>query len=632
MSKLIAIDIETACNVEGCPDYGKSICRNDHSLSPWHGKITKVAFAYSDDGGGYVFNGDQLADVSYHLLESEYNRDYSITGHNFKFDWLWLAVHGMEIPLDRWVGDSQLAAFVLTEKIPDQWLADYEERRKVAGAHHRKAGKHSLKTLAPYFLGVPALWETEDHSNSEYALKDAEYTARLVVELERRLKERGEYNFYKERLLPWTKMLAQAELRGIELDMAAMEAMEKELQAKSAELKAKLDEQWARAHEAYYLDAVADTNHRYNQMRENSLTEKRRQAALSKLPKSIDYDSPKQMAWLLRDYLGYDIESLEGKDTTGREVLERLAEEGKEDVKTYLEWRKTNKILTAFLPTYRELASKGTLHPIYNATGTRTGRLSSERPNAQQVPPQLRSLFKAREGYSFVGYDQAAIEARLIALYTEDPALHAIVSSGASLHDYNTTVFFGLDCDPADVKANYPVERQAAKNVGFALFYHAGANRIRVAFAQKGFHLSDAECKRLLKRFREAYAQAFEFARGVVSYMEEGQVLTNLLGRPLRIESPDDCYMQAFNTLVQSSASDLLLEGAHRAHQEFMKRGIDAHPLLFVHDFVNFEVKDEHVAEANEILVRCLTDFDLTTPLGPIKLEVEGGVSKRWEK
>jgi DNA polymerase-1 len=641
MNNLIAIDIETACNQPSCPDFGKSICRNDHSLSPWHGKITKVALVITNDNGVFhkkAFDNVDEFDVALNVWLRK--TDLGVTGHNFKFDWLWLKVHGVDIPLERWQHDSQLAAFVLTDKIPDSWLADYEERRGLAGSHHRKAGKHSLKTLAPYFLGVEPFWETADHDNAEYALKDAEYTARLTVVLEEKLRAAGQYEFYKEKLLPWAKMLVEAELRGIEIDMGAMGKLEEDLRAKSQALKAELDRVWADAHKAYGMRLRNELSRRYETMADKAGKEFRHgsrywllyENARAKLQTTIDYDSPKQMLWLMRDYLGYDVESLEGKDTTGREVLERLADEGKTDVATYLEWRRTNKILTAFLPTYRQLAAEGTLHPIYNATGTRTGRLSSERPNAQQVPPQLRPLFTARPGYTFVGYDQAAIEARLIALYTEDPALNELVSSGASLHDYNTTVFFGLDTPVEEVKAKHPIERQAAKNVGFALFYHAGANRIRVAFAQKGFHLSDAECKRLLYRFREAYATAFEFARGVVSYMEEGGVLANLCGRPLKIENAEDAYMTAFNTLIQSSASDLLLEGAHRALVQMRDKGIEVYPALFVHDFVAFEVADAHVAEADALIRDALTNFELKNALGQIKLEVEGGVSKRWEK
>ena len=183
---LFAIDVETACTVEGCPHHGRSLCANGHSLNPWQSRIT-VAAAVGEDGSRAVFRGPtMLADLDEFINCHE---DATVCGHNFKFDWLHLARHGFEIPLDRWVADSQLAAYTLTDKIPDGWLMEYERKRATLGGHHRKAGKHSLKTLAPYFLGVDAFWEPEhDHDDDEYVLKDALYTLELTKVLESHLR------------------------------------------------------------------------------------------------------------------------------------------------------------------------------------------------------------------------------------------------------------------------------------------------------------------------------------------------------------------------------------------------------------------------------------------------------------
>lgn len=945
-----AIDVETACTVEGCPHHGRSICAEGHSLSPWHSRITVAAVAGSD-GTRRVLRGT-AKEITSHIREIlEAYPDATVVGQNFKFDLLHIARHGYAIPLERWVGDSQVAAYVCTEKIPDSWLADYEAKRQERGALHRKSGKHSLKTLAPYFLGVEPFWEPADGNldDDEYVLKDATYTLALTEKLEERLRELDQFDFYKERQLPWVKMLLEAEWRGIKLDMEGLRATEAAYKAKALSLRTKLDEQWADAHQAYISGLKQELHAKYQAMAAKAKQPmnygsrywKLYEAAREKLHTHLDYDSPKQMAWLLRDYYGYDITSLEGEESTGREVLERLSEEGKEDVKTYLEWRKANKILTAFLPTYSALATDGLLHPIYNPTTTRTGRTSSERPNClsldtevltpagfrrydqlkagdpiavydaetgttrfepalaiylsplqehemvtvqnqhvdwsmtanhrcpivqkrsgklrvvradeinpsasmkvlhgapcttyttpvfdsiavlqlvvaaqadawvkgsslnfglkrerkiarlreilqklgwehseiaredgetrfyirdgvtklaswlssakeftpavlqmsseeraafleelkhwdglstrpgydeyttaikhnadavqtlaclsglrahmrttfvgkrayyrvsftarvtsylsnakiekvtetnqvwcarvstgffvarrgsdtfitgncQQVPPQLRPLFKARPGYSFIGYDAGAIEAKLIALYSEDETLYNLISTGTSLHDFNTVNFFELPTEELEhIKTKYPQHRKAAKNVGFALFYNAGPNRLRIAMAQAGFIISLDQARRMHKRFKESFAGAYAAGQDVVRYFEEGGVYKNLLGRPLRIENPDDAYMQGFNTLIQSSASDLNLHGAHLAYQEFKSLGLDATPLLFVHDFVCFEVKDEHVAEADAILQRCLTGFDLQTKHGPITLTIEGGVMSEWSK
>jgi DNA polymerase I-like protein with 3'-5' exonuclease and polymerase domains len=104
------------------------------------------------------------------------------------------------------------------------------------------------------------------------------------------------------------------------------------------------------------------------------------------------------------------------------------------------------------------------------------------------------------------------------------------------------------------------------------------------------------------------------------------------MGRPIKIGNPDDAYMKGFNTLVQSSASDLCMRGAERATQAWREAGLDCHNLLYVHDCIVAECKAEDATRASEILVDSMTNFKLTNRLGQIKLQVEGGVYDEWRK
>lgn len=645
------VDVETVCDVASCAGFNTGKCEEKHALSPWHSRITQVGvmgFRKGKPHNWRVLQGNEV------LTLNEMSRE-PLVGHNFKFDLLHLWNKGVKLSADDWLADTQLMAYVYTNKVTDDYLANYNAELPKG---LRKGTPHSLKTLAPYFLGVEPYWETKGHDSEEYVLKDVEYTGLLYIELKRRLEELGQYSFYHEKQLPWTKMLLEAEHRGVQLDMDLLVQKEAELTAKAATFIPKLHEEWKDAHHSYHKEQQQAVYEKYKDMcvkaslkaKDKDKTFERYQKlaeqALRKVPTKINYESPKQMAWLLRDYFGYDItitkwnkekRKQEKKESTGIEVLERLVDQGATDVKTYLEWRRTNKILTSFIPTYKELAIREedgsyTLHPIFNPDSTLTGRTSSERPNFQQVPPALRTLTRARDGYCFIGYDAGAIEAKLIAAYTQDPVLYEIISTGVSFHDFNTKDWLDLDAPIDEVKILHPIERSATKNVGFALFYNAQKNRIKSAYAQKGIHLTDDQAYLIHQRFCERYTVAKTVADEIVSYMEEGNVFENLLGRPLKMQNPDDAFMKAFNKVIQSSASDLNLEGAKRANEEFKRLNIEAYPILFVHDFVCFEVKKEHAVEADEILTSCLTDFELTTSNGPILLTIEGGITERWEK
>lgn len=623
LDNTIAIDLETECTVVGCKDYGKAICREDHSLSPWHSRITVIGIFGKIKGeevkkvfreigafSGFIDSLDPLV---------------TFVGHNFKFDLLHLHSKGVSLDLDRWVGDSQLAAYVCTEKIPDEWLAEYNEKRK-AFKGQREAGKHSLKTLAPYFLGVEPFWEKEEHDNDEYVLRDCEYTYRLCEYLQSRLHRLEQFDFYASKQLPWTKLLLRAECRGISIDLTALDQMERDLTEKAEKLRHELNEQWMSAHAAY-------TEIKINEIRQSYKTQKGADNAISRLEPGVDYNSPKQMLWLLRDYYQKNCTSIEGDEGTGREILERLANEGHEDVEKFLEYRKVDKILTAFLPAYKADQVCGTLHPSFVPDHTNTGRLSSRSPNLQQVSGALKRLFTARPSCSFIGKDQSSIEVLLLALFTEDRNLYNIIESGQSYHNYSTRIIFGLEHVPLeDIPKLYSKERKAAKALGFLCFYGGQWRRLQATLMQHGFAFSDYEAKEIYKKLTREFEKVFEYADQARDEFSAGSVIPSLFGRPIKIQNPDDVFLKALNYIIQSSASDLCLEAARIAQDKYDQLKIPAQVIAFVHDFLMVEVEDEYIEQAEKILEEAMTGFKLVNCHGPIKLKTETFIGKTWQK
>jgi DNA polymerase I-like protein with 3'-5' exonuclease and polymerase domains len=217
----------------------------------------------------------------------------------------------------------------------------------------------------------------------------------------------------------------------------------------------------------------------------------------------------------------------------------------------------------------------------------------------------------------------------LIAVYSDDPALYEIISKNLSIHDFNTVnVFFDLDCKIDDVKELYPKERGASKTFGFAGFYNAGANRIRIAFAQAGFPISELDARNKHRRFKAIYGVAYNYAQQVVQVLEKGEVITSLLGRPVKVQNPEEAFMKGFNSLIQGAASDINLYSAWQVTQACP----DAVPLGFIHDSVLFEVPEGIIESADVLINQVFTGYEFQTTHGPIRLKIEGGVSDTWEK
>jgi hypothetical protein len=260
-----------------------------------------------------------------------------IVGHNIQFDLKFLQQNGVPYGLDdRTVHDTQLMAHVFTRKVPKGFLEQYEVRRQELnkglpkGKGHRKAGRMSLKILAPYFLKVNPFWENPvDHNDEEYNRKDCVYTKSLYDYFKNQMTI-AEKEFYLNRMLPWAAMLRQMENRGIKINNERLDAIEVEYHDKELRFRKQLDEVWLEARGEFRNIQITELRAKYNEMERkqldkgkdptkikskyNALYEKALMRASEAGKFELNYDSPTQMAWLLKDYLGLDITKIDDED------------------------------------------------------------------------------------------------------------------------------------------------------------------------------------------------------------------------------------------------------------------------------------------------------------------------------
>jgi DNA polymerase-1 len=448
-------------------------------------------------------------------------------------------------------------------------------------------------------------------------------------------------------MMPWARMLLETELRGVTLDMRLLAKKEDEAQGESERLKQLLDEAWEEAYIQYFEEQRQVLAADYLQKQTSAIDKRKDKTAksiekttaryqilfnkaVSKIPQSMNIDSPAQLLWILRDYYGLDVNNFEDEESTGKAVLQKLAANRK-DIQLLLQYREQRKLCTSFFPTYRDLQDNGVLRCNFNLTGTVTGRLSSSTPNLQQVPGHLHSLFVARPGYKIITRDASYIEPRLAAYYTEDPFLCDIAISGKDFHSENAKLMFGLDCDAGEVKTLFPQERKLAKTVGLALLYGAGPSRIYHTALQQGFNWSYNHCKQVYDNFKESYREAFEVKEAFDTSLIDDS-FANFFGRKRLFQDPSEIYMQGFNSLIQGTASDLILDSAYCTTKVFQECGIAGHLLLLVHDEQVWEVSEGRVEEAERIIERNMVSYSLSTKYGEIPLKVEGKTDVCWSK
>jgi len=112
----------------------------------------------------------------------------------------------------------------------------------------------------------------------------------------------------------------------------------------------------------------------------------------------VDPMSPKQIGAFLKDRLGLDLpETQKGNISTDDRTLAGFAHIG--EVREILEIRRLKKALDKLKELTNSLRN-GRVFPEFRQIGAVTGRMSSSNPNVQNIPRDMRSLFRAEEGRS----------------------------------------------------------------------------------------------------------------------------------------------------------------------------------------------------------------------------------------
>src|SRR5205823_9764294 len=157
----------------------------------------------------------------------------------------------------------------------------------------------------------------------------------------------------------------------------------------------------------------------------------------------FNIDSPKQLAELLFNKLNLPRQKrTKTGHSTDVEVLERLAQ--KHPVpKLILEYRSLVKLKNTYLDNLTQYVNDttGRVHGSFNQTGAITGRLSMSDPNLQNIPirtdegRRIRLAFVAgKPDHVLMTADYSQIELRVLAHFTEEPALMRAFEADEDIH------------------------------------------------------------------------------------------------------------------------------------------------------------------------------------------------------
>jgi DNA polymerase-1 len=262
-------------------------------------------------------------------------------------------------------------------------------------------------------------------------------------------------------------------------------------------------------------------------------------------------------------------------------------------------------LMISFLKKWHELvATDGIFHSNFNITGTRTGRLSSSKPNLQNVPSEvrgrftqsvftgdttrteeynLRKAFVAREGMIFLSVDYSQMEIRTFAILSKDPNMLKAITSGEDVHLYIALKIWG-DCG-AEINK---IHREWSKTISFGLLYG-----MTVGSLQYKLNMDRARALDVIAQYKNYFPRIDPWMREIIERCKEFGYVRYWSGRIWREEDPIYFY-RGCNALIQGGSADMLSIAAIRVSEwcRKQKNPNDYHIVNLVHDEIITEVPE----------------------------------------
>lgn len=274
----------------------------------------------------------------------------------------------------------------------------------------------------------------------------------------------------------------------------------------------------------------------------------------------------------------------------------------------------------------------GRIHPSYFLCGARTGRLSSSKPNGQNMPRDktVRSSFVAAPGNVLICADYGQVELRCAAEISRDATMLAAYRDGIDLHRLTASK---VSHKPLSEVTDE--ERQMAKAINFGLLFGLGAKKF-AHYAKKsyGVEVSQSESYEAVEIFRETYSGYREWQLQQANTAEITKKCTTPCGK-LRKLPDESTFGNSMNHPVQGGAAEVMLSALVRVYQA-CKESVWWEPgkvklVGTVHDEILLECESQYKEVAGTVLKTCMIEGYLDVfPEGITRDLVEAGAGKNW--
>lgn len=322
----------------------------------------------------------------------------------------------------------------------------------------------------------------------------------------------------------------------------------------------------------------------------------------------FNLNSPKQLAKVLFEDMKLPVikKTPKGAPSTDGSVLDELSKEY--EVANYiLKYREYEKIRSTYIDGLKsEITSDNRIHTTYNLFGTTTGRLSSEKPNLQNIPnktdigQKIREFFIADNNHEFIISDYSQIELRVLAHLSSDTnMINILKSQDADIHTETASRIFNVKIESVTKDM-----RRKAKEVNFGLIYGMEAFGL-----SKSLNVSKKEAQDLIDSYFAQFPKIKGYLDRIVSDAEKNGYTKTLYGRKRYIKELSSSNFQlkamgkriAMNAPIQGTAADIM-KIAMLGVQEKTLKYESTNLILQIHDEIIVQTPKESSKEVMKIV------------------------------
>ena len=399
---------------------------------------------------------------------------------------------------------------------------------------------------------------------------------------------------YLDMELPLVYVLAKMEINGFNIDKNYLIEMQEELKGKLDNLE---EEIYSLCHEKFNIS------------------------------------SPKQLGDILFNKLAIPYpKRLKANESfsTSKDILDKL--KGQYPViDKILEYRTYFKLHSNYIVgLMEEIKPDGKIHTIFNQTLTKTGRLSSERPNLQNIPIRLEEGRKIRKAFIpshhhiIISSDYSQIELRVFAHMANAKEMIEAFQQDLDIHAKTASDIYHVPLDKVDKNM-----RRSAKAVNFGIIYGISSFGL-----SEDLGINVMEAKRFIDSYLKTFPGISEYMQSIVDNAYQNGYVKTLFNRKRIIdELKNKNYLirssgerMAMNTPIQGTAADIIKLAMIKIQKKMDELNLNSKMLVQVHDELVFDVLDNEV----EIMTKIIRDImeNVVTLKVPLKVDIEYG--KTW--